>query len=325
MEQKKSESLSGVDSNGENYFRLSISRDALNWWIYDGRPTDFNSAWKKQRWDYPQLALTDNSLYITTNMGGAEGASKSVILKWSLDSLAKAAPTNIKVRYLEYLLDQDHPIKSMHTITPVQGASNIMFFGTHLTNDRMRIFKWVDTSDRIEQFDQSIDPWQPSEAGSMLCKSKDGNNWCGRADNRILSGWVRGDTVGFIWNVGQGKGFAYPYINAATFSIRDMSYTGRPYVWHSDYAWMYGFTSPNKRGLALVAFVGGGALYPTVNFAIADNYVHPPPGWVMYWIASSTNAPARQAWGDFIRVRPYGGESPLWIGTGYILQGGSGY
>ena len=88
-----------------------------------------------------------------------------------------------------------------------------------------------------------------------------------------------------------------------------MSNTGRPYVWHSDYAWMYGFTSSNRRGLALVAFVGGGAFYPMVNFAIADSYVQSPPGWVMYWIASSTNAPARQAWGDFVRVRPYGGES----------------
>jgi hypothetical protein len=304
------------DSNKENYFRLSISRDTINWWRYDYRPTYFNSAWKNQQFDYPQLALTNNYLYITTNMVGVDGSSKAILSQWSLANLAKATPISPKFGY------QDAG-RALRTVTPAQGASDIMFFGTHLTNERMRIYKWVEASDRLEYFDQNIDPWLPT-GQSMLCKSPDGYNWCARADNRISSGWVRGETVGFIWNVAQGRGFIYPYINAATFSIRDMSYTGRPYVWHSDYAWMYGFTSSNKRGLALVAFVGGGALHPIVNFAIADNYVQSPPGWVMYWIASSTNAPARQAWGDFIRVRPYGGESPLWIGTGYILHGGSG-
>ena len=36
------------------------------------------------------------------------------------------------------------------------------------------------------------------------------------------------------------------------------------------------------------------------------------------------DSPARQQWGDFIRVRPYGGEGSLWIGMGYTMNEGIG-
>ena len=133
------------DSNKENYFRLSISRDTINWWRYDYRPTYFNSAWKNQQFDYPQLALTNNYLYITTNMVGVDGSKKAIISQWNLANLAKATPISPKFSY------QDAGTV-MRTVTPAQGASDIMFFGTHLTNEKMRIYKWVEATDRLRIF-----------------------------------------------------------------------------------------------------------------------------------------------------------------------------
>jgi hypothetical protein len=144
------------DSDGDNYFRLSVSRDTIHWLYYDVRPTNFNPAWKKQQLDFPQLALTNDYLYLTSNMGGRDGSSKAIMSQVSLESLAAGVPIDIRYSYYDTGFD------TKRTVTPVQGASNIMFFGTHLTNERMRIYRWIESSDQLKIFDQDIDPWLPS-------------------------------------------------------------------------------------------------------------------------------------------------------------------
>lgn len=312
----------GKDSNGENYFRLAISRDTLSWWYYDIRPTLFSSTWNNQWWDYPHLALSNNYLFLTSNvfngLDGMTSPTRAVLAKVSLDDLANARP--ISFLFLE------HPFESQgrRTVTPVQGATDTMYFGTHLTNDRMRIYKWPESSGTIFWYDRNIPAWTASARGSMHCTGPDGYNSCAFSDNRVLGGWVKDGKVGFIWNVGEGASFPYPYINAAVFVTSTMSYTERPLVWNENTAWMYGHTSPNKRGLGLVAFWAGGDFNPSVAAAIADNFVPPPPGWQMNWIASGTNSPARERLGDYLRIREFGGQCALWVGTAYVLINGSG-
>jgi hypothetical protein len=310
------------DSNGENYFRLAISRDTLSWWYYDIRPTLFSSTWNNQWWDYPHLALSNNYLFLTSNvfngLSGMTSPTRAVLAKVSLDDLSNAR--TIFFLYLE------HPFESQgrRTVTPVQGATNTMYFGTHLSNDRMRIYKWPESSNIIFWYDRNIPAWTPSARGSMHCAGPDGYNSCAFSDNRILGGWVRGEKVGFLWNVGEGAHFPYPYINSAVFLTSSMTYAERPLVWNDVNAWMYGHTSPNKRGLGLVAFWAGGSYNPSVGAAIADNFVVPPPGWQMNWIAGGTNSPARERLGDYLRIRAFGGQCALWVGTAYVLVNGSG-
>lgn len=310
------------DSNGENYFRLAISRDTLTWWYYDIRPTLFSSAWNNQWWDYPHLALSNNYLFLTSNvfngLSGMTSPSRAILAKVSLDDLANAR--TIFFLYLE------HPFESQgrRTVTPVQGATDTMYFGTHLSNDMMRIYKWPETSGTIFWYDVNIPAWTPSARGSMHCAGPDGFNSCAFSDNRVLGGWIRAGKVGFIWNVGEGSRFPYPYINAAVFLTSSMTYAERPLVWNDVNAWMYGHVSPNRRGLGLVAFWAGGSYNPSVGAAIADNFVTPPPGWQMNWIAGGTNSPARERLGDYLRIRAFGGQCALWVGTAYTLVNGSG-
>lgn len=308
------------DTNHENYFRLAISRDTINWWYYDIKPTNFSSEWTKQWWDYPQLALTNNYLFITSNMFD-DNISRAVVSSVPLKDLA--ADSAITFLYFE----QSFEGQGSRTLTPVQGATDTMYIGTHFSNDQMRIYKWPEGSGTAYAYDRKIDPWTPSARGSMHCTSPDTHNWCAYSDNRVLGGWIQNGVLGFMWNVGEGNGFNYPYINMATFNeATDLSYLERPLVWNNDYAWMYGYASPNSRGLGLAAYWGGGSYYPILNVAIADNFVPNPPPWQMNWVASGANAPAYERWGDYIRVRPINGDEScsLWIGSGYILKGDSG-
>jgi hypothetical protein len=218
------------------------------------------------------------------------------------------------------------------TITPVQGATDTMYLGTHKDTSHMTIYKWPDSSNNPSVFnDIHVTPWHGSGRSTAHCASPDNNNWCNYSINSITSGWIRNGQIGFFWNVAENteNGFRYPYVDSATFSLSNdgntISYVARPYIWHNDYAWMYASAAPNQRGIGIVAFVGGGNFYPIVNIAIADNYDNPPPGWHMWWIASSTHAPYSERWGDYLRVRPFAGDihSSTWIGTGFTLEGSS--
>jgi len=321
----------GTDVHGVNYFRLAISRDTLSWWYYDVKPTLFNSAWKPQWWDYPHLALTNDYLFLTSNVFNCieymeDGIkktcptlpSRAVMAKVSLDDLANVRP--IYFLYLEQPFDGH----GRRTVTPIQGATDTMYFGTHLSNDHMRIFKWPQSSGTIFPYDVKIPAWKSSERTSMHCAGRDRYNSCNFLDNTILGGWTRAGKVGFLWNVAEGDGFPYPYINVAVFRTSDMAYLERPLVWNWVNAWILGYVSPNDRGLGLVAFWAGGDFNPSVGAAIADNFVSSPPGWQMNWIAGGSNSPATQRLGDYLRIRSVGGECSLWAGTGYVFKGGSG-
>lgn len=309
-------------ANGQNRFRLGVSADTLNWWFYNVSPKDFNSEWTNQTWDYPQLALSNKYLYISSNVFQADGNFlRTVISRWSLDDLGKAS-TNVSFNYYDD--------ESVFTFTPVQGATDTMYWAAHLSNSRMRIYEWPDilsdNNNSIASFDRDIPAWTTDSRGAISCNNgPDGKDWCGRSDTRILNGWITHDTIGFIWIAAQGNGFPWPYLNAAEFKISNgMTYFGRPYLWSSDKAWMYGFVSPNAYGdLGIVASVGGRNLYPSVAVGVNDksNESHSP--WDMKILINGTNGPSENRWGDYLRIRPFSGSGLTWAASGYTLQGGS--
>ena len=91
---------------------------------------------------------------------------------------------------------------------------------------------------------------------------------------------------------------------------------------------MYAFASPSLHGLSIVAVFGGGHLNPGVAAGIHISVPKDPKTWEMHLIANGTNAieegpDGKSRWGDYIRVRPYSGIGPLWVGTGFVLHGSS--
>jgi F5/8 type C domain-containing protein len=319
--------LGTFDTNGENRFRLGISTDTSNWLFYNVSPTNFNSTWTHQFWDYPQLALTSGHLYITSNMFDQSGKLlRTIISRWSLQDLANGQ-SSISFSY--------YSDKSVFNFTPVQGATDTMYWAAHLSNSRMRIYQWSDMQAAINSYDRDIPAWTSSSDVSMSCKGPDSNDWCGRADSRVLGGWVSQGSVGFIWMASAGNGFPWPYLNAATFKLSGMTYLGSPYLWSQDHAWTYGFVSPNNKGdLGIVAFFGGGNTNPSIAIGISENSNNNNTNtnstttqlqstWKMQTAMHGTNGPSHNDWGDFVRIRPYSGSNVNWISSGYTLQGGS--
>jgi len=321
--------LGTFGSNGENRFRLGISSDTSNWLFYNISPRNFNGTWSHQFWDYPQLALSNKYLYITSNMFDQSGKLlRTIISRWSLQDLS-VGQSNISFSY--------YSDKSLFNFTPVQGATDTMYWASHVSNSRMRIFRWSDTQSAITSYDRGIPAWTSSSDVTMSCKGPDSHDWCGRADSRILGGWLSQDTIGFMWMASAGNGFPWPYLNAAKFRLSDMTYLESPYLWSPDHAWMYGSVSPNSKGdLGIVAFYGGGKVNPSLAIGISENSnnnnnnnnnnndaTQLQSAWKMEPVIRGTNGPSQNDWGDFLRIRPYSESVVNWVASGYTLQGGS--
>jgi hypothetical protein len=107
-----------------------------------------------------------------------------------------------------------------------------------------------------------------------------------------------------------------------------MTYLGRPYLWSPIFAWLYGYGSPDNRGnVAIQAFFGGGQYYPSIAAGVGNDFSGGLLPWQMIQLVNGTDGPAPTAtkpssWGDYIRIRPFNGEGPGWIGSGWTLQGG---
>jgi hypothetical protein len=301
------------DSNGDNRFRLGVSKDASSWWFYNIKATNFNAAWAGTWFDYPQLALGNNYLYIATNMFDKSSSyERTLISRWNLNQLSTASA----VSFTYYTTTGEF------NFVPVQGATTTMYFAVHHSNSQMILYKWPETSSSISIYTRNIPAWTFGNRDTMVCPGPDGLNWCARSDSRITGGFVKPGVVGWYWNAKQGAGFPYPYINAATFRDSDLAYIGRPFLWSSAVAWMYGFMAPRPNGdLGIVAFYGGGSYYPNFAAGVADVYSGTPPPYQMYNIVSSTNG--AQRWGDYDRVRLYAGSNlgPWWEASGYSMQG----
>jgi hypothetical protein len=313
--------------NMENIFRLGVSFDTSNWWFYNVRPMDLNRTWTNQSFDYPHLALGNQYLYISTNIVTESERSTPIILRLSLEDLRN-------IRNTEFSYYQEGSINS-DTFTPVQGASNTMYWALHRSNNQIRLYQWNESlpSPDVEYIDKHIPAWSRLDKGEGDCSTFNGEDWCGRADDSISSGWLSDNVIGFFWNANEqttyenGTTFDLPYIDAATFkitsNISNSTYLGRPYLWNPNFAWLYGYASPNEKGdVAVVAFYGGNELN-RINMAagIDDSFNGSPPRWEMRTILNGTHLPSENEWGDFVRLRPENGSGSRWVSSGFTLQG----
>jgi hypothetical protein len=296
------------DANGENRFILSISKDAQTWTSYSIHPTAVNQNWKNSWWDYPHLSLSNNKLYITSNMFDKNDQFvRSVITQWDLNQLSSGSTVNFQY-YFE---------TNQFNYTPVQGATDTMYWAVHNTNAQMKLYKWSESTNTINIAYRNTPAFQ---WGSMSCPGPDGINWCARSDSRILTGWINNGEIGFAWNVKQGGSFTYPYVHVVVFKEAGLTYKSNPVLWSSNIAWMYPFFSPDFSGnIGFVAYYGGGSYYPSIAAGIINPATGTPPPYPAYSIVLGKNGADR--WGDYDRTRPLSGVGPLFEGAAATLQG----
>lgn len=313
-----------ADGLGRNQIQLSGSTNGgVSFFTYTWSPTTFDASLTNRWFDYPHLAVSNDFLYISTNVfNSADVMTNRMVIRLALEQLQ----TGVGVPYYRWTLGVGA------TITPVQGATETMYFGSSensVGTNGFRVYTWPESTTTLSNVLKSVPAWTSTARGSAHCPVPNGRNPCGRTDQRVTAGWVAKGVIGFFWNVKEGGGFPYPYVNAATFRESDKAYLARPYLWFSTNAWIYGAAAPNIRGdLGIAALAAGGSVgYPRFFIGIDDDFNGVPPGWEVAAIVSSTswgltNSGGEGA-GDYLRVRRFSPVGTIFTASGYYGVAGS--
>jgi hypothetical protein len=316
------------DSNGVNTFKLSVSKNAFGsaYITYTIAPTAVNSDWTNQWWDYPEMQVTADYLFITWNMFSQAGSYvRSVVLRWPLTALSTGSGFSFNY----------YSTTAWASLVPVSGADHTMWFASNWPNSapqnsRIGIWRWHDDATGLTFWDKTVTAWTFTNRNTAVCGSTSGN-WLARGDQRLQSGAryrIQGtdtkdqgkNALAWFWNVKQGGDFPYPYIEAAAFYEDTLNQPAgsdaRPYVWSTATCFGYPAVSPNERGdLGLVMHYGVGPDFnPDIIAALSDDFTATPPGWSINLIRASISRPNTNTWGDYNTSRKHIPSGVWWVG-----------
>lgn len=322
-----------------NRQRLAVARsqaDALNnnWFFYDFSPANFNytdppggptGIWL----DFPDLAVSDDFLYLSSNVFtvAPQVSLGAVVWRMPLNQLAQAQ--NLGINFYN---------DANQTYRLAQGAETTMYWGSHNTTAQIRIYRWADNSGTI--FSDNVNH-AAFNTGTMRATDPNGADFAGFADSRILAAWVANDVIGFMWNAAQGGGFTFPHVQVRRFNEGNRSLLDQGQIFNNNHAFLYPSVQVNDRGhLGGTMAWGGGTFFPNALAWIADDFNNgaiTPLENVTF--AAGNAGPCDPAfdpnpgnmtldcynrWGDYFATRLHSPSGLTWIGTGFVLNGANG-
>jgi hypothetical protein len=325
-----------------NIMRIAVATKediaAGTWSFYDFRPTDLGgAAWANTWFDYPDMAVTDKYLHITTNSFttngtapiGDDGWGRAIALRIPLDDLKNRAQT---------VTPQVFSNASSGSWRLTQGATGTMYFGGHdPTNHggRVEIYGWADDQTNLTRSSVNVQTWSAGQA--YFSGNKDGTAWLtsSRTDPRLTAGWVQGTEVGFAWTAARGNGFDQPHVRVV---IADVATPGlgkpavaQPHVYNATYAFATpaAAVSADGKHVALNVSYGGGRTIAggtgIRNVGQAVGLLKKEPtgySWVLTNVREGTNGPNSSQWGDYTSVRADPRFKNGFVASGWTMEGG---
>jgi hypothetical protein len=284
------------------------------WSYYDFNPQKF--GFPSGDWmDFPGMTVGATYVYLTSNIFDNSGGSAVGSVVWRVPLSELAAGGSINYNYFTRT--------DVFSPKTTEGAGATMYWGTHLSSSRVRIFHWDDGQGTIFWDDIDINSYTAlSQDG--IATSPDGTNWAAFADDRILGAWVANGVIGFMWAAKQDASFPYPYVVVARFNQSSRALVSQNQIWSSQTAWLYPTASVNATGnLAGLLFFGGGQFYPGSNIWISDDIQNGFSPVALYGSTQSNAGPSRNRWGDYHTVHPHKDSPNTWVaGTFYLQDGG---
>jgi hypothetical protein len=307
--------LQYVEDGDGNTVRVAVAKGndiaTQQWQFYDFSPQGIG-GWNEEWFDYPDLAVSDDFLYVTTNTFSTPPYSftRAVILRLPLAELSAYQPLNFD--YFE--------TNQGFSFRPTQGATGTMYFGSNVSTNSVRVYTWPESSNTISVDDVAVQVWNNV---TRVAPGPDGRDWLGRVDQRISGAWASGDNIGFAWTAAQDNNYPFPHVRVVIMNRNTKTVTAQPHIWNESFAYAYPATAPNNNGMVgiSVSYGGGSQLFPSHVVGVFENSTST---WDLVPTANGTHGPDRNVWGDYLAVRPHGSQLGTWVATGFTLQGGTG-
>jgi len=285
--------------------------DIEDWAFLDLVPGQINSNWDGEWFDYNHIALSDNYLYIGTNMfriGGNGGWTRCVIFRIPLQSFVGDGASGS----LEYFESTQ-----FGSLRCTMGATDTMYFAAHRFTDEIAVFSWPESAPTASRTDIQFTPWNWGNAFSA--NTNGGVNWMGRADGRITAGFTTANEVGFGWMAPPQDGRPNPFIKCVVIDKSTMTFKAERDIWTQDHSFGWPEMCPDNSGnVGVSLFFSTNTVYPSHAVGKFDVSI---PNWTLSLSTAGTHAPASGRWGDYIHMRPLTGATG-WVTSAYTMQGG---
>jgi hypothetical protein len=298
------------DANGTNILRVAVKQGGTlgdnRWHWWDFSPAGTNRAWAGEWFDFPDLELGDNFLYMTTNSFSGDAWKRSVVFRLPLAQLAQPGTLN----YQYFQTTQNFSLRC------VRGAGSTMYFASHNSTSQVRIFSWPEAGG-VTFNDVNVPTWN---AGQYSAPGPDGKNWLTRCDPRITGAWLAGNVIGLAWSANSRGQRPFPYVAAVDVSVAQMQVVAVRDIWNDKFAFAYPNGATNDAGIVgITLFFGGGRFNPSHLVGTLNSASNT---WSLTTTQLGTNGPSDGKWGDYLTCRRSVADGQNWLASGYTLQGG---
>ncbi len=294
--------------SGNNIFRLAVCREGSfgSWYYWDFKPTALNAAWTTMWFDYPDMAFTNDNLFVTFNGFVGSAWQRAFVFRFPLATLASGG--SLGYRWWSTTANG--------SIRLCRGAGPVMYMGSHNSLSQVRVFQWADSAAGITSTDVNVRAWS---AGAYSAPGPGGVNWLRRVDPRITGAWVGAGVIGFMWSANRDTNHPLPFIRVTRLNEGTKAVIDEPDLWSRGAAWAYPAAAANSAGEAgISAFYGGGTSHPGHVVGVRSG-----GAWQVALTKVSTHGPADESWGDYLSCLAHHDEATHWVAAGYTLQGGS--
>jgi hypothetical protein len=290
-----------------------ISSNATSWTYWDMTSATFNLG---NNWmDYPDLAFTNNFLFISTDRVGLGLFVIRIPLTEIRDSvtihLRYTDPANGGLAYGSHL---------------TQDLTDRMYWFGHVSTSSLRVFRWLDSSTSYSWRTMDVNSWNNSDYATNAPNSVDWLSF-GFGRSTIRGATHRGDAtvlgttapvVRVAWSAGRGGGFAQPYVRMVEFADVDIAFISvlvklsESQIWNSNFAFQHPYLTTNSEGEIGIS----------VGFGGPSNHATPLVGFVgdntLYY--ANTSSTTINRWGDYSAIRKHPNDPRLFSVSNYFLQ-----
>lgn len=298
------------DSSGKNIQRIAYATTARvrtgSWRFFDFTPASLGQGpgiWL----DFPDLAVGQNMLYMTTNCFAGNTWRASAVARIRLSSFTSGT------------LSASRSVSTAHpSLRVAQNCGTTAYFVAHNSTSSLRVFSWKESSAAPTTKDLTVATWS---RGPYSSTTPDGRDWLQRADSRHAGATLAGNELWFAWGSAKGGANARPnpFVQIARINATTMTLIENINLWDPNSAIFYAGLSTNANNEVGASYtIGGGTRFPTHVVGILTGTRRQVTTF------TSTRGPADNKWGDYLTVRRNYPNQKLFCATGYSLQSGAG-
>jgi hypothetical protein len=297
---------------GDNIQRIAFAKTAD---VINGRwqPFDITTASLSVPGgflDFPDLAVGENNLYMTTNIFGADGQVGSAVVRIPFSGIESGQIT------AQHFVSMD-----FQSFRVAQNCGATAFFAAHQDTSTLAVFSWPESSNAPVSNFVGVARWLGGSG--YRSPTPDGSRWLDRADPRITGATLTSTSLWFAWAVDRGSNQRpNPFIQIAKINPANLTLIENINVFDPDLATCYAALSTNANEEVGISYmIGGRSRFPTHLVGILTGTRRDVVA------AEGERAPqldpqsGKGEWGDYLTVRRVYPNQQLFVATGYTMKG----